>query len=70
MNFKKINNEENNLYDQQNKWLNAVNEKKEKNFEKKLNKEHKREFCQRVVNLLHETIWYFLAHLMLSFSTL
>ena len=39
MNFKKINNEENNLYDQQNKWLNAVNEKKEKNFEKKLNKE-------------------------------
>ena len=39
MNFKKINNEENNLYDQQNKWLNAVNEKKEKNFEKKMNKE-------------------------------
>lgn len=28
-------------------------------FEKKLNKEHKREFCQRVVNLLHETILYY-----------
>ena len=28
-------------------------------FEKKLNKEHKREFCQRVVNLLYETVLYY-----------
>lgn len=28
-------------------------------FEKKLNKEHKREFCQRVVNLINETCLYY-----------
>ena len=39
-NCKKINEEnKKNIYEQQNKWLNAVNEKKEKNLEKQVDKE-------------------------------